>query len=77
MFHSEYNYSIVEEIAVISQRGSTTKELNIVSHNHESPKYDIRAWNRDGDERKMLRGISLTADEARALKQALNERTEL
>ena len=72
-----FNYEIVERIAVLSQSGETTKELNRVSYNGASPKYDIRSWRRvDGDE-KLLKGLTLTEDEAAALKEALNGRGEL
>lgn len=59
-----FNYEIVEPIAVLSQSGDTTKELNRVSYNGSPAKYDLRSWRR-------------TEDEARALKEALNGRDDL
>lgn len=77
MLNTGFNYEIVERIATLSQSGEISKELNIVSFSGASPKYDIRGWKRTDGEEKLLKGLTLTGEEARALKQALNARPEL
>ncbi len=68
---AEFNYQITEKIAVLSQNGNLTKELNKVSFNGAEPKFDIRAWKRADGEEKMFKGVTLTDDELQALKTAL------
>lgn len=72
-----FSYEIVERIAVLSQSGDTTKELNRVSYNGSPAKYDLRSWRRADGEEKLLKGLTLTEDEATALKAALNSRTDV
>lgn len=72
-----FTYRIVERVAVLSQYGDTTKELNRVSYNGASPKYDLRSWRRTDGEERLLKGITLTEDEASALKEALASRADL
>lgn len=72
-----FNYEIVEKIAVLSQSGDTTKELNRVNYNGSPAKYDLRSWRRTNGEEKLLKGLTLTEEEARTLKDALNERGDL
>lgn len=43
-----FNYEIVEKVAVLSQSGDTTKELNRVSYNGSPAKYDLRELETDG-----------------------------
>ena len=76
MPNADFSYKIVERVATLSQSGETSKELNLVSYNGASPK-DIRSWRRTNGEEKLLKGLTLSQDEARALKQALNARAEL
>ena len=71
MSQTAFNYEIVERIAVLSQSGDTSKELNKVSYNGASPKYDIRSWRRTDGEEKLLKGLTLNEEEMEALKQAL------
>lgn len=73
----DFTYRIEETIATLSQRGDTSKELNLVSYNGSQPKYDIRSWRRADGEEKLLKGITLSTEEAKALKEALNTRPEL
>lgn len=42
-----------------------------------SAKYDLRSWRRTDGEEKLLKGLTLTDEEARALKEALNSRGDL
>lgn len=67
----EIKFEIVKEIGVLS---ATTKgwakELNLVSWNDGTPKYDLRDW--DPNHEKMGKGVTLTEDEVRKLKELLN-----
>ncbi|EFI84326.1 Uncharacterized protein conserved in bacteria [Listeria grayi] len=63
-------YEIVEEVGVLSENArGWRKELNKVSWNGREPKYDIRDWSEDHE--KMGKGITLTEEEAQALKELL------
>ena len=77
MQNTAFNYEIVEHIATLSQSGDTSKELNRVSYNGSHAKYDLRSWKRTDGEEKLLKGLTLTDEEATALKEALNGREEL
>ena len=51
-------FEIREYLGVISQHDSGwNKELNIISWNGQSPKYDLRDW--DPHHERMSRGITL------------------
>ena len=77
MQNTAFNYEMVEHIATLSQSGDTSKELNRVSYNGSPAKYDLRSWKRTDGEEKLLKGLTLTDEEATALKEALNGREEL
>lgn len=67
----EFKYEIVEQIGVLSENtNGWSRELNLISWNGRDPKYDIRDW-APGNE-KMGKGISLSNEEAKALKEILN-----
>ena len=71
-----FDYEVVEEIAVLSTSNKGwNKKLCLISWNHRDPKYDIREWSPDGS--KMGKGVTLSRDEIRYLKDALNSRDEL
>ena len=67
-----FQYEIVEHIATLSESNGTTKELNRISYNGEPPKLDLRSWKQDGQEKKMLKGLTLTETEAEELEKALS-----
>ena len=71
MSNSNFSYEIKERLGVLSQsdNGDFTTEVNIISYNGAAPKIDIRKWDRRTD--KMLKGITLTTEEAKALKDTL------
>lgn len=71
MNNTNFNYEIVEHIAVLSQNGNTSKELNKVSYNGSPAKYDLRSWKREDGEEKLLKGLTLTGEEMEVLKAAL------
>lgn len=65
-------YEITERIVTLKEAGYRTKELNKVSFNGAEPKYDIRIWMRFPEGLKMGKGITLTAEEMRLLRDAVN-----
>ena len=68
----EIKYEIVEKIGVISEGSNGwDKEVNLLSWNEREPVYDIRTW--APDKAKMGKGITITAEEAKALRDLLNK----
>ncbi|HSQ89580.1 YdbC family protein [Romboutsia sp.] len=69
---AEIKYDIVEEIGTISETSSGwSKELNRISWNGREAKYDLRDWS--PEHAKMGKGITLSIDELKALKELLNK----
>ncbi len=67
---SEIKYEIIEKLGILSESTKGwTKELNLISWNGSTPKYDIRDWYPDHE--KMGKGITLTDEEAKKLKELL------
>lgn len=64
-----FEFEITERIAVLSSGSGYSLELNKVAYNGYPPKLDLRKWH----EGKPLKGVTLTDDEARALRLALVE----
>lgn len=67
---ADFKYEIIERIAILSERGKWTKELNRVSWNERPAKYDLRDWNHEDG--KIGKGTTLTDDEINNLKQVLD-----
>ena len=68
---ADIKYDIVEEVGVVSESSTGwTKELNLISWNNREAKYDLRDW--APDHAKMCKGITLSIDELRQLKNLLN-----
>lgn len=64
-------YDIVKELGTISENGSGwNKELNLISWNDRAPKYDLRDWSPEHE--KMGKGITLSSEELKALRDLLN-----
>lgn len=72
----QVEFDIVEKVGVVSANstGNVTLELNLISYEGKEPKYDLRRWitGKTGVV-TMGRGITLTQDELKALRQTLNE----
>ena len=67
----EFTYNIVETLGVLSETAKGwTKELNLISWNDREPVYDIRTWSPDHE--KMGKGITISAEEAKVLRDMLN-----
>ena len=72
----DIKYEIEKELGYISESAKGwKKELNLISWNGKEAKYDLRDW--DPEHEKMGKGITLTIDELKVLKEILNEMEEL
>ena len=68
---ADIKYTITQHIGVLSESAKGwTKELSLVSWNDKDPKYDIREWSPDHS--KMGKGVTLTAEELKKLRNLLN-----
>lgn len=68
--NSDFHFEIKKHIGVLSTSPKGWNlELNLVQWNNNSPKYDIRSW--DPDHQKMGKGITLSAEELKMLKEIL------
>ncbi len=69
---ADIKYEIKETIAVVSESSKGwSKELNLISWSGRDPKYDLRDWAPEHE--KMGKGITLSAEELKKLKDILNE----
>lgn len=68
---ADIKFDIEKEIGIISESAKGwNKELNLISWNQREPKYDIRDWSQGHS--KMGKGITLSLDELKKLKELLN-----
>lgn len=67
-----FTYDLKEKFGIISEKddGEKTLELNLISYDGKTDKYDLRRWDRSID--KMLKGITLEKSEIIKLKELLN-----
>ncbi len=67
----DFKFEITKTIGVLSE-GSRgwNKELNKISWNGGAPKYDIRDW--DENHEKMGKGVTLSEEELRKLKELID-----
>ena len=69
---AEIAYEIIKELGVLSENSKGwRKEINLISWNGATPKYDIRDWAPDHE--KMGKGITLSADEVQELFKLLED----
>ncbi|MGF7059093.1 YdbC family protein [Brassicibacter mesophilus] len=69
---AEIKFDVVKEIVVLSESNKGwTKELNMISWNGREAKLDIRDWSPNKE--KMGKGITLSKEETKRLRDALNE----
>ncbi|MDR0289854.1 MAG: hypothetical protein LBI06_02860 [Treponema sp.] len=67
---ADISFDIVKHFGVIAEeKGGWRKELNLVSWNGRTPKFDVRDWSPGRD--KMGKGITLTKDEAAKLAELI------
>ena len=68
---AEIKYDIEKEIGVVSESTKGwTKELNLISWNGKTAKYDLRDWAPEHE--KMGKGITLSKEELKSLRELLN-----
>jgi hypothetical protein len=68
---SVIKFNIIQRFGILSTTGKGwAKQLNLVSWNDREPKYDLREWAPDGQ--TMGKGITLTKDELRVLRELLD-----
>jgi len=69
---AEIKFEIKETVGLLSEsQKGWTKELNLISWNDREPKYDLRDWAPEHE--KMGKGITMTVEELKALKDILNK----
>lgn len=67
---ADIKFEITSDFGTLSENAKGwKKEVNLVSWNDREPKYDIREWSPAHD--KMGKGITLTADEMKNLRDIL------
>ena len=72
---AEFNFKIEEEFGVLSSNDKGySKEFKKISYNGKPAVYDIRQWYTDPEtnEKKMLKGTTLTEEEFEKLKELIN-----
>ena len=75
-FQKELKFEIINSVGTISEQSSGwKKELNRISWNGGEPKYDLRDWSPDHE--KMGKGITLTEEELRTLKEIIDNEINL
>lgn len=68
---ADIKYEIKETVGVIAESAKGwKKELNLISWNGKEAKYDLREWAPDHE--KMGKGVTLSGEEVKALKELLN-----
>ena len=71
---SDKIFNIERNIATLSNKDNITKEFNLIKYKDlKHTILDIRKWDNSNNDKSMLKGITLTDDEARKLKDALIE----
>lgn len=71
---AEIKFEIKETLGVLSESTKGwSKELNLVSWNDKEAKYDLREW--DPAHEKMGKGVTLSVEEIKKLRDILNELT--
>lgn len=69
---SDIKFEIKEEIGTISESSKGwKKELNVVSWNGDTAKYDLREW--APDHQKMGKGLTFTKEELVKLRDMLDQ----
>ncbi|APC83565.1 YdbC family protein [Clostridium botulinum] len=68
---ADIKFEIKDKLGVISESPKGwTKELNLISWNGKQAKYDLRDWAPEHE--KMGKGVTLSAEELKSLKEILN-----
>lgn len=73
---ADIKYEVIKSYGVLSESAKGwTKELRSISWNERDAKFDIREWAPDGE--KMGKGVTLTTDELKKLKDILNSMEDI
>jgi hypothetical protein len=68
----EIKFEIIQNLGILSTSPKGwRKEINLISWDGREPKYDIRDW--DPEHKRMSKGITLTTEELKKLKEALDK----
>lgn len=68
---TNFKYEIKEKVGIISENSKGwSKQLNLISYNDNTPKYDLRDWAPENE--KMGKGTTLTKEELKTLRDLLN-----
>lgn len=68
---ADIRYEIKDTIGILSESSKGwKKELNMISWNGKTEKYDIREWAPDHE--KMGKGVTFTTEELKILRELLN-----
>lgn len=74
--NNEFNYEIIKEGPTLEQlKGNYELKLNLISFNGKTPRLDLRKWNTEKG--TMLKGISITKEQAERLLKELPNMIEL
>ncbi|MGN0764977.1 MAG: YdbC family protein [Christensenellales bacterium] len=69
---AEFTYEVITNYGQLSESSKGwKKEVKLISWNGKEAKYDIREWSPEND--KMGKGVTLSAEEMKALKDLLNK----
>lgn len=70
----EFNFEIKEHLGTITAdpEARVLKQLNLISWNECKPGYELRSWKQTESGKQPLKGIVLTVDELKALREILN-----
>lgn len=77
MKNTNFTYEIKIHFGIVSNASTLPLELNLISYNGASPKYDLRKWRERDGERTMQKGITLTQEELRDLRDFLSSMEDL
>ena len=67
----EIKYELINAIGIVSEgKNGWNKELNLIKWNDREPVYDIRTWSPDHE--KIGKGVTISVEEAKALRDMLN-----
>lgn len=73
MKNTNFTYEIKKHFGIVSNASTLPLELNLISYNGASPKYDLRKWRTKEDGRRsMQKGLTLTREELQDLRAFLN-----
>ena len=73
----EFAYTIEKRFGTVSNAGALPIELNLVSFNGAAARYDLRKWRDKGEEHTMQKGITMTREELRDLRDFLNAQEDI